>query len=472
MSNTRPTILIIIGRGEAARNFLYSDVLEHLSISSDVILLSVLSADSIPSSKRKHIKKCIDLPVINENRFVCILREVILYAHYRWLWTEKVKNKWETLYFQAKTPIGKFRYLLWRAVIASLANRPTLNLLAKLDQYLSLQFLPPNPFQKTIESIRPNLVFNTSHIHASVSELPVRIAHEMGIPTAAFIFSWDNLTSRGRITVPYNNYLVWNQQMFDQLRWIYPEVSENHITITGTPQFDFHFNKEFLLSREELSRRLGLDSTRPFILYTTGMDRDFPEEVRFIKLIINIIKSGKLSQPPQLVVRTYIKGTSSEMKALATTSIPDVLFPSIQWAEEWITPLYEDQEIYTSLLAHCAMGINPASTVSLELMMFDKPIINLGFDPPGSKLPSCYRWERHVQFDHFAQIANSGATKIARSMQELENYLIQEYHHPDNNHLKRKDFIEEFLGNTLDGKSGERVAETLLNIANKYSRGL
>ncbi len=62
----------------------------------------------------------------------------------------------------------------------------------------------------------------------------------MGIPTAGFIFSWDNLTSRSRIFVPYDDYLVWTDRVRDLLR-LYREVPPTRIYVTGTPQFDFHF---------------------------------------------------------------------------------------------------------------------------------------------------------------------------------------------------------------------------------------
>ena len=103
------------------------------------------------------------------------------------------------------------------------------------------------------------------------------------------------------------------------------------------------------------------------------------------------------------------------MKALARSGLPDVVFPDVKWDEQWLIPAYEDLSEYTSCLKHCAMGINPASTVSLELMMFDKPVMNIGFDPPGSDLPRAYRWSRHIDFDHYRPVADSGGVMVAWS---------------------------------------------------------
>ena len=65
--------------------------------------------------------------------------------------------------------------------------------------------------------------------------------------------------------------VVWNAQLRDQLVAIYDEVSPAQVTVTGTPQFDFHFRREFHWTRAEFCRRVGADPTRPLVLYSTGM---------------------------------------------------------------------------------------------------------------------------------------------------------------------------------------------------------
>ena len=49
------------------------------------------------------------------------------------------------------------------------------------------------------KKIKPDIVFNCSHIHGPGADFPVQVAAFNGIPTSVFLFSWDNLTSRGRI---------------------------------------------------------------------------------------------------------------------------------------------------------------------------------------------------------------------------------------------------------------------------------
>ena len=166
--------------------------------------------------------------------------------------------------------------------------------------------------------------------------------------------------------------------------------------MTGTPQMDFHYKPELVLPREELSRRIGLDPVRPFVLYTTGIDRHFPKEHLHVQSVIRLMKGLNLPVRPQLVVRNYIKGTSPEMKALSERTIEDVFFPPMLWDTAWATPWPEDLELYCSLVRHSALSINAASTVTLEFLLLDKPVINLDFDPPGATLDPCDGFKRHI----------------------------------------------------------------------------
>jgi len=143
-----------------------------------------------------------------------------------------------------------------------------------------------------------------------------------------------------------------------------------------------------------------------------------------------------------------------------------VIFPPVLWNERWLMPLHEDLYIYTSLVHHAAMSINAASTVTLEFLLKGKPVINLDFDPPGSNLPWCMGYDRHIKFDHFWPIAQSGATMVARSPEDMRNMLIKGLTQPDADTAKRRTFLEKmFEGAPLDGRSGERVAQTLCALA-------
>ena len=465
MNPTKPHIVLVVARGEAVRNFLYSDTLRQLSERAEVTLLSSVDHEAVRQAVHPYIREFLPLASFPERRLVTGFRTLLHTAHFRWLWSEPVKYYWGLHDARARTVPAKGKRLVLKGLARLLAHRPALELGTRLDGRLSWIFRPTRDFEQLFERLRPDLVFNCSHIHGEQADLPLRIAQARGIPTAAFIFSWDNLTSRGRLFVPYDYYLLWNEDMRRQFLRLYPKTDPARVLVTGTPQFDLHFQPENRWSREKTCREIGLDPERPYVLYCTGMDSDFPEEHRIVEAVIRFLQEADQRPRPQLAVRTYVKGTSPEMAALSRRFNHDVVFPAMRWDQRRMMPLPEDGPLYTNLLRHAALGINAASTVSLELMMLDKPVINLGLEPPGSRLPAYARFSRHVEYEHYRPVVNSGGVMVARSLDELRALIRSGLTEPDRDGTKRKAFIQYMFDRSLDGKAGKRVAETLAELA-------
>ena len=464
----RPRILFIIPRGEALRNFVYSRAVRELNRHARVSLLSVTQDESTLGPFIDDVDEV--LPLVHEPYHPSLqgLLNFIDLAHYRVLGTVVAKQIWERRQEEPRKIIARLRRQIVDTAVKPFSNQRSLEFLTNCAQKFAARGRGTARFVDLLRELRPALVFNGSHIHSPASARPLAAARHLGIPTAGFIFSWDNLTSRGRITDHYDYYLVWHQRMRNELLRYYPDVSPNRVFITGTPQFDFHFKTEFALSRAEICRQMGLDPARPFILYTTGVAGHFPEEHHTVEFVARSIQ--RMMPAPQLLVRTYIKGTSPEMMALAGKNLPGVVFPPVLWKNDALTPMYEDISIYSSLLRHCSLGINAASTVSLELMMFDKPVINLGFDPPGTTLGRWSRFDRHLGLDHYKPVADSGAVMIARSTSDLESMIRDAFHTPGRQADARRKFLQDTFGDTLDGNSARRVTDTLVSLVRQETR--
>jgi hypothetical protein len=462
---TRPHVALVIPRGEAVRNFLYSDTLKILGSYARVTVLSVVDTENLRSLVAPFVQDFIPLREYKVHWLPGYLRGLIESAHDRWLWSQVAQNNWELRDRRARQQGKRLQRAAVKAASILLGNNPSLHALTFLEQSLQWRFRTTRKYDELFARLKPDLVFNGSHIHGAAGELPLRVAQRMGIPTAGFIFSWDNLTSRSRIMVPYDYWFVWHEPMKRQFLSIYPLIRESNVFVTGTPQLDFHVKPEFVQSREDLCRRIGIDPARPFVLYTTGLLKHFPDEIRHVNWVIQVIQNSKLKPKPQLVVRNYIKHISPELAAKAKEKTEDVVFPPMLWDPQWATPLPEDLTLYCSLVHHAAMSINAASTVTLEFYLKDKPVINLDFDPPGSNLAPCDGYKRHIRFDHFWPVAQSGGSMLAQSKEDMARMIDEGLRNPTAGSEGRRRFMKEVFGGTLDGKCGQRVAEALLRLA-------
>jgi len=146
---------------------------------------------------------------------------------------------------------------------------------------------------------------------------------------------------------------------------------------------------------------------------------------------------------------------------------PDILFPEVPWEPAWLTPKIEDSALLINTLRHAAVGINVASTISLELCMFDKPVINVAYNPSGVSLDEV-NYARYYEFDHYQPVAQSGAVMLAGSESELAEMLRRALNAPEADSLVRANLVRSMFGKLLDGGSGLRIARQLVSIAYRH----
>ncbi|HKQ75578.1 MAG TPA: hypothetical protein VJ810_17910 [Blastocatellia bacterium] len=465
--------MAILPRGEAIRNFVYSGALDEVARELSVTLLTVIPDEEyLESIGNGRFDLVIELASRHDHRLLNLLREQLDISHGRYLWSVAARERWRRRDYEANTPVRKLKRATKKLLAYPFANRAGVELLSKVEQTASRAFRSTDEELNLLRELNPSLVFNGSHVHSRNSIRVIHAARQLGVPTAAFIFSWDNLTSQGRIIPPYDYYLVWNEAIRDQLLKIYPAVQADQVFVTGTPQFDFHFRPEFFWAREEFCAKAGADPSRPIVLYTTGMDNHMPDEASVIEGVYESLRRMTRLGPPQLMVRLYPKDRRPERFDDLRRRRPEILFPHIPWNKKWLTPRLEDSYLLTNMLRHSALGVNIASTVSLELAMFDKPVINIGYNPP--KAPGAegldsgpIDFATYYDFDHYRPLVQSGAVGVAWTEDEMRRLLIEGLTEPHKDSHKRREFVRTMFGDSLDGKSGARVAQTLLRLCGR-----
>jgi hypothetical protein len=458
-----PHLVAILPRGEAIRNFVYTGALDEVARAAKVTLLSVMPSSEVQDFLCARYRHVLQLRDIEENRIVRSIRELLNTAHGRWLWSKAAQERWRLRDLEATTSGMRLKRWSKKCACYPFTNRAGLDLLSRIERISSRQLRTTDEYVRLFRELKPSLVFNGSHVHSRVAIQAVQAAQWLGIPTATFIFSWDNLTSQGRIIPLYDYYLVWNEMIREQLLQIYSSIRPEQVIVSGTPQFDFHFRREFFWTREEFCARVGANPARPIILYSTGMDNHMPGEPQIVERIGSMLGEMTDLGSPQLLVRVYPKDLTGRFEQTKRRN-PHILFPDIPWEPSWLTPKIEDAYLLTNTLRHVAVGINVASTVSLELCMFDKPVINVGYNPPGVDV-SPVDYGRYYDFDHYRPVVESGAVMVAGSESEMRRMLRKALIEPQVDSNKRRALVKKMFGNALDGYSGVRVAGSLLQLA-------
>ena len=109
--------------------------------------------------------------------------------------------------------------------------------------------------------------------------------------------------------------------------------------------------------------------------------------------------------------------------------------------------------------AYCDTAINTASTMTIDAVALDKPVVNIAFDlRPRGYYQSCRRF---YGFVHYQPIIESGAAKLATSFEELVT-LLHRYLDNPGLECEERARLREIMCYKVDGKSAERIADLLL----------
>jgi len=460
---SRPHVVGILPRGEAIRNFVHTGCFDEVARHTALTVLSVAPNAEVYDELRARYGRVFPLESIEERWPARFSREILDLAHGRWLWSKAAEFRWNLRDAEASASASlRVKRILKKAACYPFANRMGLEVLSAAEGAVSKRWRTSDHYLELFRSLLPSLVFNASHIHSRIAMPAVQAARWLNIPTATFVFSWDNLTSQGRIMPPYDYYLVWNDAIKRHLLRIYRSVRPDQVFVTGTPQFDFHFRQEYSWTRDEFCRTVGADPGRPIVLYSTGMANQTPGEPVIVERIAQLVRQMREFGPPQLLVRIYPKDRTDRFERVKREN-PDVLFPEVAWEPNWLMPRVEDLHVLSNTLRHVAVGINIGSTLSLELCMFDKPVINIAYNPPGVDVPIDIASYYH--FDHYRPVVESGAVWLSRSEEELIGLLRKALTSPQSSRAERRKLVSSMFGTTLDGYAGWRVAERIVRLA-------
>lgn len=461
-------LLLLIPDGVGVRNFLLGDFLHRASEKGRVHVLHNISENLLATYNLGFSDKVQWQPLTTyQDRLVpYALRKALSYAQMHWADTQAMS-------YTRKLPLqGSWRRrTVTRAARlagrAAASERGILMLdrwhVSTVNRSSEVEY-----YRRLLKEIKPSVIF-CSH-QRPLTVLPAVIAaRSLKIPTATFIFSWDNLTSKGRIVAPFDYYLVWSDHMREELLRYYPEVSAEQIHVVGTPQFDPYADDRALWPREEFFKRVGADPSRPLICYSGGDVGNYPEEHQLVRVLMELIRAGRIHGNPQVLLRPAPVDEGSRYDAVRR-DYPELIYAQPQWvhteAGDWagVIPLAADVQLLANLTRWADLNINLASTMTLDFAIHNKPVVNVAFDttePPPFGVPL---WDYYYQFEHYRPVVELGAARFARSPEELAEHVNAYLENPDLDRVNRERLVELEVGSPI-GRSSQRIIDVLMRIA-------
>ncbi len=316
---------------------------------------------------------------------------------------------------------------------------------------------------------RPNIVF-CSHQRSETAVPAMLAAGKLGIPTATFIYSWDNLP-KGRMAVQADYFLVWSEHMRDEMHRYYPDVSPERVFIIGTPQFENYFNPSLVESRSEFFQRLGLNPLRSAICFSGDDFTTSPYDPQYLADLAQGLRSILEDSRPQIIFRRAPTDVTHRYDAILE-SYPEIVESRPAWiplvGEDWskVIPTEEDSRLLVNIVKHCDLVVNLGSTMGLDFAILDKPTVFVAYQPQGSQLDSRWNIDDVYRLPHFETVHRLQPVYWARSKEELIVTVLRGLEYPDEKRHSRNEWIRTIARAPLD-QASQRCVQALIEIAQK-----
>lgn len=458
---------VVITDGVGFRNFILSDFLAAAEKEFDeVVILSCLPADVYAEFVTN--SKIIELDVFEENFKTWFFRKAKEVAHLKLHQKNNfgIQDSLKINNSKSKTARGYATRFIFKLTSVFQSEK----WIQRFNFWQQKSFRN-NPITVNYKAILENenfdLLFFTHQRPPFIAPL-VYQAEQLNIKTTSFIFSWDNLASKGRMAADFDYYLVWSDLMKTELQQFYTSVRKENIAVVGTPQFEPYVLERYQSDKSSFFEKFDLDLNKKTICFSCGDISTSKNDELYIETIANAICDGKIENV------NFIIRTSPAEDPIRFASLVE-RFPFVRWnypqwklsrqnhQESWSQriPSVQDLKDLRGLLEYSDLNINMLSTMSLDFMQFDKPVINTVF---GNSENGLYDDQRFLNYAHIVNIVNSNATKIARNQEELINSINLYLENSNLDSENRKQLLNLQVSKPLSN-TGKRIAETLFKWA-------
>lgn len=368
------------------------------------------------------------------------------------------------------------RRYFWVAVATQMGNRllrfvPRLRRQALRWEHLILRdknldaLLTTEPVDLILVGSPGYMVQDAFLLHAAV---------QRKIPVVTAIMSWDNLSSKGLVNPRPDHLFVWSDHMRQEAMNL-QEIPAEQIIEAGSLVHDAFARSGRFGSRPENLSHLGLDPRRRLIVYGTHHALGFPDEIEVIKRVARWVEEDALGIPCQLWIRIHPQAVNGPYQVpaepyrnLASERVK-VEFPPLHEGNLlWDFPK-SDLEHLVRLLRDADVVVNTASTLSIDAAILDRPVVCVAYDPAGD-LPYDKSIRRYYDFTHMANVIRAKAVQLAISPEDLRRKIIAYLKDPTLDRGGRRRIVEQQFGR-VDGGSGERVVEAILQMLKPERRG-
>lgn len=391
-----------------------------------------------------------------------ILENAHVTRHQNGYWVDLLRNLRDYAIFtrpEHPTPyiapiwIGKelspkmLRRLKWPVVRYFISSWMARYLFAFLESLIK----PDDEIVNWFKTFQPHVVFASPYVFRGDIEVEyTKAAQSLQVPVIASLLSWDNLTSKGTYHTTPDWLFVWNHNLVAEAVQIH-DIEARRIFVTGAPVYDPWFDLSPTTDRASFCARIGLDPSKPYVLYLCSSKSISEHEIELIQTLISYFDKVEEEYRPALVVRPH---PFKDMEADGLENEWVKVFPKGGQRPD----TDEARSTYYDSLYHCTAVIGVNTTGFLESAILDKPCLTL------VTAQTSHGQEMRAHFKH---LMDAGYIEVTKDYSELVDKTMEIVSGVDAWKANRAKFVRDFIRpHGLDIPASEVMAGAILAVAN------
>lgn len=277
-----------------------------------------------------------------------------------------------------------------------------------------------------LEEHKPDLIFCTTQ-RSTQSISALLAAKDLGIPTVAFVYSWDNVPKAMQV-VETDYYFVWSDHMKQQVLQYYTFVKENQVIITGTPQFEPHYYKELIKNREDFFKEYNLDVNKKYICFSGDDETTSPLDQFYLEDLANAVRSlnnkGKnlgiiYRKCPVDLTKRYHQILNANKDLIIAI---DPLWNPVGTMWNQVMPTKADVGLLVNISYHSELVTNVCSSTVFDFVIHNKPCIYYNYEQPQLK-EGIRDIGQNYNYVHFRSMPSKEAAVFCTDKKDLEGLV-------------------------------------------------
>jgi hypothetical protein len=422
------SILLIVPDGVGIKNYLYTDVFKKTN--HNLILFHNLDRNAILDIQTiTNIENEILIPDYQETLIELFLRELICFSRLKFN-SKLVKNKSIIKNWTWSKKTGS-KFLFYKLIEFASILFNSYSSILKLENIYQ-KVIRKNIFYKKVKDIfeqnNPKSIFCTHQRGLKMATI-FAVAHDLKIPSTTVIYSWDNLP-KARLALRSNKYLVWSDYMKNEMKIYYPEINQNNVFVTGSPQFEFYNDKNNIIDKAVFYEKYNLDINKKIICFSGDDELTSPDDPKYLNDIANQLKLKNLDNNFQILFRRCPVDVSGRYDSVIKNHSDLIKIADPLWnfnknkSWETIYPTFKDVELLVSTVFYSDLVINIGSTMAFDFVMFEKPCIFINYD---QEFKTDKNWSSKIIYDlqHFRSMPNQDVVIWVNNQDEIIDKIVK-----------------------------------------------